>query len=198
MPCFLRPAPELWAVPAGRVHAIQDITPVVLNNLPAAFKDTFREQFPEVSASKGFNSGVLAMRPSDWRDLPERFEAALARCRFPSYTGILDQPLLNTILRSAVAWLPFEYNTTSLSDRPIPKEAPIIHYTGPEKPWMAGFPKHEPSYYKWAKFVLEGTSPLQLFSLRVRILIRTPRRLLARRIRRFLRDRKRSQNTVSA
>lgn len=174
-----RPVDAVWEVGPGRVRAVpdhcRDITYVL-----GDFRQPFVEAFPEAPGRHGFNAGLFALRPADWPDLPERFEAGLAACRFPTFTGLVDQPLLNLFFAGRIDPLGIEYNAHYIYDHPIPRGVRVVHYTGGVKPWQPGYPRHEPAYYYWLRYGLGEERPGPLLRARLRILARTPRRVLGR------------------
>jgi len=178
---FSRPAPELWKVCPGTVNAVQNIDGhQVSDNVPADIRTTFRKQFPELDGLRGFNSGVIALRPIDWPGLPERFEAIISQPHFAYHSKFFDQPILNAIMLSRVRWLSREYNASSLFDLPIPSGVRVVHFTSSPKPWMKNFPRHEPAYYYWLRY---GIGEKRFFSLAkacLKIWVRMPLRMLGR------------------
>jgi len=67
---------------------------------------------------------------------------------------------------------------------PDPAVVRLVHFASKPKPWQAGYPTHEPGYWFWVKHALGETDPAVLRAVRRRILLHTPRRLLARFVRR--------------
>lgn len=184
---FCHPAPELWQTQPSKISAVYDSSQNVLSCVPIIMKPEFEEQFPAILNFKGFNSGVLAMNPREWADLPERFEAALEEGRYRDYHPMFDQPLLNALIQPHVQWLPFEFNVNNLFDNRIPRDARIVHFTGGQaKPWERIFPKHEPQYFWWLKHGLHERSTAKLILARMRILLWTPKRVVGRRLRQWL------------
>ncbi|MBA4067324.1 MAG: hypothetical protein C0501_27170 [Isosphaera sp.] len=180
---FRRPAPELWDVPPGRVNAVADNALTVLNWVPPDLKDRFRRRWPEVADRRGFNAGIFALRPADWPDLAGRFEAAFAEAGVARFPWLFDQPLLSVLMLDRVNWLPFAFNANFFYDHRIPADTRLLHFLYSPKPWMPGFPRHEPAYYEWVRHGLGEGRWGRLLAVKLRIWLRTPRRLLARRIR---------------
>lgn len=185
--CFCRPAPELWEVEAGKINAVADVSDAVFHNVPRDLQPRFKEQFPERYSWRGFNAGVLGLRPMDWPELPAEFERVLRSGCYEYYPAIFDQPLLNMLLLPNVRWLPYQFNAHVLFCNRIPPDVRIVHFTGSTKPWMPGFPQHEPAYYHWVHSGLMETRPEVLRHIRKRILLRTPRRVLMGKIRQIAR-----------
>lgn len=184
-----RPAPELWEIPVGRVNAVQDNATQLGDMLPQANRAAFFGRFPEFKGVVGFNSGVFALRPTDWRDLPERFEqVALELDSFAKQRRLVDQPILNAVMLSRVNWLPRAFNVHGLFDHPTPADVRIIHFTSNPKPWMAEFPRHERAYYYWVRYGLAEERSWPLLQTLLRIWARTPRRHLGSIIKRLARQ----------
>jgi len=165
------------------VNAVRDTSIMVANNLAGPNRDLFVRQFPDVASHKGANMGVFGLRPSDWKDLPQRFSRALVDGGF-GYDYIIDQPLLNALIAPHFHWLPFEFNAHCLFDNRISRDVRLVHFTGGgAKPWQAGFPKHEPAYWYWLKYGEQEQSAARLMISALGILLHTPKRLLGRKIR---------------
>jgi lipopolysaccharide biosynthesis glycosyltransferase len=177
-----RPAPELWEVAPDTVNAIQDQGTKILDNVPPQYRDEFSQVFTEASLRKGFNSGVLGLRPHDWRDLPAQYEQLLAKLGYKDNPPMTDQPLLNVLLLDHVRWLSAIFNFHSLFENRIPRNVRIVHFAAsqPIKPWMAIYPKHEMPYYYWVKYGLGERRLSCLLPLLARIVIMAPKRLMGR------------------
>ncbi len=127
---FCAPAPELWEVEAGKWNVVQDRAAALARTIPTIMAAEFARQFPGVGEKKGFNSGVFALRPADWRDLPEEYERVFAAGGYRAYHPMFDQALLNAMIQPRVRWLPFAFNVHNLFDYDIPRDARVIHYAG--------------------------------------------------------------------
>ncbi len=180
--CVCRPLPELWDVPAGKVNVVRDVSIRVLDNVKPDLRTHFAAQFPEIAKAGGFNSGLFALAPREWSDLPEQFEAVLAKGNYPRYSS--DQPFLNALMHARAHWLPFAFNAHNVFENAIPADARIVHYTASLKPWMPGFPKHEPSYYYWERYGLMNEHAGRLLWLRLNSGVQMPIRALWRKLRR--------------
>lgn len=181
-----RPIPELWEVPPGKVNVVRDGAPNVIQSVPPTLRPAFAACYPDQLDIPCFNGGVWALRCSEFRDLVERYEAELARVRFPEYHPILDQPMLNVMWQARVNWLPFRCNVNNLFDHRIPRDAKIVHFTGGQcKPWDPKYPRHEPQYYWWLKYGLNERDPIRLALAKLRVWVTTPKRLIGRRFRRW-------------
>jgi hypothetical protein len=158
----------------------------VANNLSGENRCSFLKNYPEVAALKGANMGVFGLRPSEWRDLPQRFSDALIGGGF-QYDYIIDQPLLNAIFYRHFKWLPFTYNAHCLFDNKIPHGVRLVHFTGGgAKPWQVGFPQHEPAYWFWLKYGKQECRMSRLTIAALRIALHAPKRFLGRKLKQLL------------
>lgn len=179
-----RPVPEFWQVAPGEVVAVTDTADEVRSMVEPPLQPFYENQFPAVVGRKGFNSGLFGLRPADWADLPERYEAAFAAGGYPHHPKIWDQPFLNGLMYPRVRHLPRTFNAHSLFDQTIPWGVRAVHFTSTPKPWQPGYPRHEPAYYYWLRYG-EGEGRLwPLARAKIRIWARTPQRLLGRWLRR--------------
>ena len=181
---FCAPAPELWETAPGKWNVIEDGARSLGCTVPEVMAADFRAQFPGVGERKAFNGGVFALRPAEWRDLPEQYERTLAAGGYKTYHPIFDQALMNAMIQPRVQWLPFAFNVHNLFDREIPRDARIIHYAaGLCKPWDARYPRHEPQYHYWLRHGLNETRAWPLWKSRLLVAAITPKRLLGRALR---------------
>jgi hypothetical protein len=169
-----RPAPEIWDLPPGNVHAVMDTSFEIINMVPPDLQETFLRHHSGVAHRRGFNGGFFVVHSKEWRDLPERYERLLAESNYARYPAIFDQPLLNALMLEKVQWLSFAFNAHHGFDYPIPRNVRVVHFTNVPKPWMPDYPKHQPQYYYWLRYGLQETRFLPLFLARMRIWIRTP------------------------
>ena len=179
---FCRPAPELWQVRPQRAVAVRTPdTNRVPHNLPDELREPFRILFPALSNTPGFNSGVFALRPTDWPDLQARIEQLLVDLNCADHRHFFDQPLLNVVFEGRADLLDPTFNWTEMFDTPPdPAVVRLVHFASKPKPWQPGYPTHEPGYWFWVKHGLGETDPAVLSVVRRRILLHTPRRLLGR------------------
>jgi hypothetical protein len=175
-----RPAPELWQVAPGEVVAVRDTATSVRDMVETDLQPQYERQFPAVIDGRGFNGGLFALRPAEWRDLPERYEAAFEAGGYAHHPKIWDQPFLNGLMQPNVRYLPHAFNSHHVFDFHIPANVRLVHFTNVPKPWQPGYPKHEPAYYYWLRHGVGETRLWPLFRAKVRIWARTPRRLLGR------------------
>jgi len=180
-----RPAPELWQVQPGEVVAVQDTAYSVRCMVEPTLQSLYQQQFPEVIEKPGFNGGLFALRTAEWRDLPERYESAFIAGGYPTHPKIWDQPFLNGLMQPAVRYLPRTFNAHHVFDYRIPRGVRLVHFTNVPKPWMPNYPKHEPAYYYWLRYGLGESRFWPLFRAKLRIWVRTPRRLLSRYLKTF-------------
>jgi len=181
---FCAPAPELWKTEPGRWNVVEDGARALANTVPEVMAAEFRAQFPGVGEKKAFNGGVFALRPAEWRELPEEYERVLADGNYRTYHPIFDQAMLNAMIQPRVRWLPLAFNVHNLFDREIPRDARIIHYAaGVCKPWDPRYPRHEPQYHYWLRYGLNETRVWPLLKSRLLVAAITPKRLLGRALR---------------
>jgi len=178
------PCDKLWDVPPGYVNAVADSSNCVANNLSDANRQFFVEKYPQVALHKGINAGIFALRKKDWPDLAATFERMMIEGGY-RYDTILDQPILNVIFAGRVDHLPFEYNAHGLWDNHLPRSVKIIHYTGRCKPWMKGFPRHEPTYWYWLKQGQPDVADWYLACVKLWIHANWPRRWVGRYLRKW-------------
>jgi hypothetical protein len=174
------PIDELWEVKGDRLLAVHDLARNLLTTMPDDLKPLFARQFPDAAPRPGFNSGVLALRPEAWRELPARFSEVFQAGGYPYYHPLFDQPLLNGLFADRVEWMDFKFNVNNLWDVAIPADARIIHFTGKVKPWMDQFPKHAPQYYHWVRHGLQERRLSALIGTKARIWLWSPKRWLGR------------------
>jgi len=182
---FCRPAPEIWDIRPGRVVAVR--TPPsnrVPHNLPTELRDRFRELYPNLSATPGFNGGLFALRPSDWPNLQMLLEHTLTKLGFQDQPQYFDQPILNAMFEGRVDFLDSIFNWTEMFDTPPdPAVVKVVHFASRPKPWEPNYPKHEPGYWFWVKHGLAEADEVRLNRVRRNIWLRTPKRKLAKLIR---------------
>jgi hypothetical protein len=179
---FCRPAPELWEVPRGMVNAVLDDSIVISNNLAGKNLERYLGQFPIVAKKKGVNTGVFALHPDEWKNLPQQFEEALLAGEY-QYESIIDQPILNGLMGGKINPLPVEFNAHGLFDNRVPPGVRLVHFTGKTKPWMAEFPKHEPAYWYWLKYGTPQAGRSRLLLAFLWIFVHYPKRLLGKQFR---------------
>ena len=183
---FCRPAPELWDVPSGKVNAVQDSVYNLGMMVPNDVWEHYVTIFPNMTRDQiGFNAGIYALRSSEWLNLHELYEAAIAPGRLPYYPPGFDQPLLNGLFHGRINWLPRAFNCHASYELGFPPGVRIIHYTANPKPWMPGYGAHNPGYYEWALHG-EKASAQRAFLLRGYRVLATPRRYGYRALRKVL------------
>jgi len=119
----------------------------------------FKDRFPDRVGYHGINSGVFALRPEYWLDLPERFEAAIEGFEWTPARQFSDQPFISAIFLQHVKPLPFSYNAYFSFEIPIPRAVHNVHFTG-IKPWNPAFPKHERAWGYWLRYGAEPSPGL--------------------------------------
>jgi lipopolysaccharide biosynthesis glycosyltransferase len=148
-----RPGEEIWNVEGKDVRAVMDPAKEMFYNLPGGEPhwQQFRDRFPGRVGHHGINSGVFALRPEYWSDLPERFEAAIEKFSWTQVQHFADQPFLGALFLPCVKPLPFSYNAHFSFEIPIPRDVHHLHFTG-IKPWNPDFPHHERAWFFWCKY----------------------------------------------
>jgi lipopolysaccharide biosynthesis glycosyltransferase len=179
-----RPIDELFAVVSGHVRAVCS-TPhgKVTHNLPLKLRTRFEDLCPQASREAGFNGGVFALRPTDWPDLVEKIEQMIADLGWSTTDIFYEQALLNHLFLGKIDYLPMEYNWTELFDKPPPSSVRVVHFASKPKPWMPGYPKHEPGYWFWVRHGMPRASLSQRMAIRTWVWLNTPRRHISRLIR---------------
>lgn len=182
---FAAPAPELWDVPSGKVNVVADPGYSLGEMVPEdALTRFFTPDSPFQFSSKAFNSGVFALRPADWMDLPERFEKELAKIGYGFYPIYYDQPVLNRMFQECANWLPLAFNATSTNEVGIPPGVRLVHFTNmPGKPWKTEFPRYEAAYYYWLRYGEQERRWHRLASAKIRIAAHKPVKLWRRVVR---------------
>lgn len=97
-----RPGTEIWNVEGKDVRAVMDPGKEMYYNLPGGepYWQQFRDRFPERIGHHGINSGVFALRPEYWSELPERFEAAIEGFSWTQVRHFADQPFFGALFRN--------------------------------------------------------------------------------------------------
>ena len=175
-----RPAPELWDVKPGEVVAVTDTAYKLIYMVEPSLRPQFETQFPAIVEGRGFNGGLFALRTAEWRDLPERYEAAFEAGGYSFHPKIWDQPFLNGLMQPTVRYLPYAFNAHHVFDYRIPRDVRLVHFTNVPKPWMPNYPKHEPAYYYWVRYGTQETRAWPLLRAKARIWVHTPKRLVGR------------------
>jgi hypothetical protein len=140
-----------WQVPPGQVNAVADAAYRIRHMVPDGMEAWYFHRFNLAPDGRGFNAGVFALRPADWPDLPERFEALLAEQDASAQPFAFDQGLLNGLFQPQVNWLPREYNAHCLAECGVPPSVRVIHYTGSPKPWDARYDRATLAYEHWLR-----------------------------------------------
>lgn len=183
---FCRPSDELWEVPAGKVNVIQDAVYNLARMVPADVWPAFARQFGRKPEEPGFNAGIYALRRTDWADLPEKYEAAVADGGYPYYPPGFDQALLNGLMLPRANWLPRAFNAHAVFELGLPPGVRIVHYTDNPKPWMAGYGAHRPGYVQWVEFAENRPGRWRVLGLKVYYSVSAIRRLGFKAVRKVL------------
>lgn len=130
---------ELFLFPETSVGVVPEVNSV---------KNMFRIQHRETLAKSldidldetGFNGGLFALRPREWKGLPERARALMDRFGEDFFSKSKDQQLLNIIFSGKTHYFPARYNFSPFYDNAEDHRPAIIHYLTRCKPWHYGFP----------------------------------------------------------
>ncbi|MEA3490114.1 MAG: glycosyltransferase [Candidatus Omnitrophota bacterium] len=128
----------LFSFPEGKVGVVREVN---------ALKNMFRLQHRKILAEsigidwneRGFNAGLLSLRPAEWRDLPERARELVGRFGPDVFSKSKDQQILNLIFYGKTHHFPVRYNFSPFYDNDTVAPA-IIHYLTRCKPWHRNYP----------------------------------------------------------
>ncbi|MBF0216281.1 MAG: hypothetical protein HQL30_04725 [Candidatus Omnitrophica bacterium] len=136
----------LFSIPAGKVGAVMEKNTV---------RNMFRKQHREILSAmgdvdwdaQGFNAGLFVMRPSEWRDLPEKGETLFRSMDEEVFSKTKDQQLLNVLFAGHVEPLPLRYNYSPIYDASNGSLPAVIHFLYNPKPWHYSYPLDK--YYRY-------------------------------------------------
>jgi lipopolysaccharide biosynthesis glycosyltransferase len=102
-----------------------------------------------------FNSGMLVMDASAWRQIDLRAEIAALATRGALGKLYFDQDLLNLIFRNRWQELPWRWNVIDANKAHEALDPAILHFTRVHKPWgvLAGV-MHATAYARWYRHVM--------------------------------------------
>lgn len=129
----------LFSFPEGTVGVVKEVN---------AIKNMFRPRDRGLLAgsvdidweSPGFNAGLVAMRPGEWRDLKEKALGLVKKFGPEVFSKTKDQQLLNMIFIGKTHAFPGKYNFAPFYDDKEKQPPAIIHYLTECKPWHFGYP----------------------------------------------------------
>ena len=130
---------ELFSFPEGTVGVVKEVNMV---------KSMFRPKDREGLAASlnidwdalGFNAGVFAIRPTEWRSLTLKAKELIDCFGAEVFSKSKDQQLLNILFQGKTYDFPGEYNFSPFYDSGKYQPA-IIHYLTKCKPWHFDYPK---------------------------------------------------------
>jgi len=130
---------ELFSFPEGTVGVVKEVNMV---------KNMFRPKDRERLAASldidwdvpGFNAGVFAIRPSEWRSLKLKAKELIDCFGENVFSKSKDQQLLNILFQGKTYDFPGEYNFSPFYDSGKYPPA-IIHYLTKCKPWHFDYPE---------------------------------------------------------
>jgi lipopolysaccharide biosynthesis glycosyltransferase len=129
---------ELFSFPCGSVGVVPEVN-AVKNMFRPRHRQTLAENINIDWNAPGFNAGLFALRPAEWRDLPERALALIESFGPEVFSKTKDQQLLNIIFAGKTFTFPGRYNFSPFYDKA--EEAPaIVHYLTALKPWHRDYP----------------------------------------------------------
>jgi len=151
----------LFDIPGGRVGVVPEVN---------AVKNMFRPRHREALAgnigidwdARGFNAGLFAFRPAEWRDLKERALALIETFGPDVFSKTKDQQLLNVIFAGKTYEFPGRYNFSPFYDE-SEEDPVIIHYLTEVKPWHRNYPKGR-FYEKFRRYLAFSDHPLILLT----------------------------------
>ena len=130
---------DLFSFPAGAVGVVPEVN-AVKNMFRPRHRRTLAENINIDWNAPGFNAGLLALRPAEWRDLSERALALIEAFGPEVFSKTKDQQLLNIIFAGKTYAFPARYNFSPFYDEA--EEAPaIVHYLTALKPWHRNYPR---------------------------------------------------------
>jgi len=129
----------LFDLPPGSVGAVPEVN---------AVKNMFRLKYREELMRKididwerpGFNAGLFALRPEEWRDLPEKVNSLVSMFGMEVFSKSKDQQLLNIIFSGRIHAFPGRYNFSPFYDDISACKPAVIHYLSECKPWHPAYP----------------------------------------------------------
>jgi lipopolysaccharide biosynthesis glycosyltransferase len=129
----------LFAIPAGKVGAVMEKNTV---------RNMFRKQHRDILSSwsnmnwdvPGFNAGLFVLRPSEWRDLPEKAETLFRSMGEEVFAKTKDQQLLNVLFAGHVHPFSPRYNFSPFYDDAAGALPAVIHFLYNPKPWHYDYP----------------------------------------------------------
>lgn len=135
---------EVFSFPEGKVAVVKEVNSV-RNMFRLKHRQMLTESIDIDWDSPGFNAGVFALRPSEWRDLKKKARHLVDKFGSRIFSKSKDQQLLNIIFHGKTHDLPGRYNFSPLYDSGRYEPA-IIHYLTRYKPWRLDYP--EGYYYR--------------------------------------------------
>ncbi len=131
---------ELFSFPKGTVGVVNERT--ALKNI---FRVQHREMLKEVIDADwerpAFNAGLFALRPAEWRYLPDMARELIEKFGADVFSKTKDQQLLNLIFRAKTCSFPGRYNFSPFYDDAGECAPAVIHYLTQCKPWHSGYPR---------------------------------------------------------
>lgn len=131
---------ELFSFPRGTVGVVPEVN-IVKNMFRLKHRETLTENIDIDWEKSGFNGGIFALRPAEWKDIKERALSLIDRFGAEVFSKSKDQQLLNIIFAGKTHYFPRRYNFSPFYDEGAIEKPAIIHYLAGLKPWHDGYPR---------------------------------------------------------
>jgi len=129
----------LFSFPEGSVGVVRE-TNALKNIFRVQHRKMLMESIDIDWEGPGFNAGIFALRPSEWRDLQEKAEDLIERFGADIFSKSKDQQLLNVIFSGSTHYFSGRYNFSPIYDETGKCQPAIIHYLTGCKPWHYDYP----------------------------------------------------------
>jgi len=134
----------LFDFPEGRVGVVKEVNSVK-NMFRMRHRKYMMDNIDIQWEGRGFNAGLFALRPSEWRDLKEKAVSLISDFGEDIFSKSKDQQLLNIIFNGKTHEFPSRYNFSPFYDDKRAEQPAIIHYLSEVKPWH--MPYEQGHYY---------------------------------------------------
>jgi len=131
---------ELFDFPEGSVGAVMEVNSV-RNMFRSRHRDILFEMIDIGWDDPGFNAGLFALRPAEWRDLAEKAQSLVETFGEEVFSKSKDQQLLNVLFSGKVHVFPGRYNFSPFYDNIMTCKPAVVHYLSALKPWHTGYPE---------------------------------------------------------
>lgn len=131
----------LFSFPEGTVGVVPEVN-AVKNMFRPKHRKTLMDGLNIDWEKTGFNAGLFALRPAEWRDLKEKALELIRSFGPEVFSKTKDQQLLNLIFSGRTHAFPERYNFSPLYDEEKNVSPAVIHYLTERKPWHPDYPVH--------------------------------------------------------